>query len=207
MTVRRVRWWMLVLGAAAAIVVALRLWDGSWTARPYRLLVSSSAAGNPRIVQLLLWLGLDPDAEVEGRGFPLFAAAGTGQRRVVALLLDRGADVNHRTKHGNTALQAALHARQLDLAQELMMRGADLEIAGEDGPPLLAAVRACQPEAVELLLRNGANPDAASPMGTAREYSNRHGCSAVRAMFEQVPTTTRLRPGARRGDAAANERQ
>ena len=183
---------LILAGAFAAVLaVGLRVWDGAWMARPYRLLVSSAAAGNARLVEVLLRLGLDPNREVTGSALPLFAAAGAGQRHTVALLLDRGADVNHRTKLGNTALHAALNAEHLDVVGDLIARGADVEIPGEDGPPLLAAVRSCRLEAAELLIHSGANPDAPSPMGTPRHYSEQSGCGPIRAMFHDATTQKR----------------
>jgi hypothetical protein len=93
---------------------------------------------------------------------PLVRAAVLGQAEEVARLLAKGADPRERTSRGFTALGLAARAGQVEVIEHLVRAGADPNLRDtneNEWTPLLNAVHKHQRNAVQALLRLGADPD------------------------------------------------
>jgi ankyrin repeat protein/beta-lactamase regulating signal transducer with metallopeptidase domain len=97
----------------------------------------------------------------------LAEAAGEGCVEMVAMLLDRGAPIDATDESGQTALIWAATMRRDAVCRLLIERGADISIKDKQGVSALsaAAFGGNAPEAVEMLLRRGANPREVDPQG------------------------------------------
>jgi ankyrin repeat protein len=100
---------------------------------------------------------------------PLHLAALHNQPAVAALLLANGADVNARITNGDSPLTLALQSYQhKEMLELLLTHGAEVNVLLSDGTtPLRRTVDLDLPDEVELLLANGADPDAESPVHDA----------------------------------------
>ena len=134
---------------------------------------------NPKVVELLLQNGADPNIPAKNGSSPLQWAAQAGNEDIVALLLKYGAAVNAVSDSGNTALAYAcgsghsvLHCYNLKVIKLLLERGADPNIPAHDERfPLDLAAQAGHADIVELLLKNGAKVNAISGSNTALAYA------------------------------------
>lgn len=82
-------------------------------------LYSAAAAGNEKIVKMLLMNGADPNVrEQEGRT-PLHAAAQNGDEATIRTLLHGGADMNIQSSDGKLPLDLALEAGHAEAAKRL----------------------------------------------------------------------------------------
>jgi ankyrin repeat protein len=82
---------------------------------------SAAAAGNTKIVDLLLKHGADPNIRQGGGFTPLHAAAQNGDTEMIKLLLFNGADLRSKTEEGKTALDLACeqgHEESINLLKE-----------------------------------------------------------------------------------------
>jgi ankyrin repeat protein len=155
-------------------------------------IMSGAASGDVETVRLLLDAGANADdfpksdqpraADVAaGMRTPLMWAALHDDVRMIRLLLERGADPNQSTYYGNPLSHACWH-NNIEAAKLLIARGANVNArdAGANFTPLhwAAGTESSCPELVELLLANGADPNAA-------------GGEPV-AAFGLVPQTPRL---------------
>lgn len=105
---------------------------------------------------------------------PLIRSAARGHAAMVRELLKSGVDVNLRDAYGATALSAAAHHGYAEILADLAARGADVNAVAwmrydktsegkrNDVTPLMLAIESRKPEAVELLLKRGANPSYVS---------------------------------------------
>jgi len=102
---------------------------------------------------------LGPD--IQGEPF-IFRAARYNRPEIIRMIVAAGEDVNRRDQNGETALLAAASLGATESVRELLAAGADVNAADYHGlSPLAAAcVRGSAPshEAVELLIRGGADP-------------------------------------------------
>jgi ankyrin repeat protein len=125
---------------------------------------------------------IDGGAEVNGRGYPLNAAARTGQAEMVALLIQRGADVNARDLIGNPPLvEAVLSSNGVEVAKMLLAAGADPYAQEKTcGTALHLAAQQGNVAMAELLLAVGmdinvrAGPNACYPGSTPLHEAARH---------------------------------
>ncbi|MBT4099213.1 MAG: ankyrin repeat domain-containing protein [Gemmatimonadetes bacterium] len=96
----------------------------------------------------------------------------------VQSFLDQGVDINARAPcSGAAPLDSAIFGGHMDLVRYLIERGADITGEGySDNTPLMAAANQNNPEAVELLLTEGADPNLASSVTgeTALHASTAH---------------------------------
>src|SRR5262249_18521815 len=126
-----------------------------------------------------------------GMRTPLMWAAYHNDVRVARLLLERGADPNQSTYFGNP-LSHACWGDSFEAAELLISRGAHVNargrLAGFPPLPWAAGTEPPLPQLVELLLANGADPNAAGggPVGafglvpqTPRLIAEKRGRTAV----------------------------
>ena len=86
--------------------------------------------------------------------------------KLLGYLLDHGANINAINEFGLNALHSAAGIGNIDTIKLLVGRGMDVNRAGRYGQtPLVVAVQANRPRAVELLLKLGADPNARAPGG------------------------------------------
>jgi hypothetical protein len=103
---------------------------------------------------------------------PLMLAALKGQQDLAAQLIKRGADVN---KTGWTALHYAASSAQLAIISLLIEHSAYIAAESPNGTtPLMMAAMYGSPEAVKLLLQEGADPQLKNQQGlTALQFAQR----------------------------------
>lgn len=103
---------------------------------------------------------------------PLMLAALKGQQDLAAQLIKRGADVN---KTGWTALHYAASSAQLAIISLLIEHSAYIDAESPNGTtPLMMAAMYGSPEAVKLLLQEGADPQQKNQQGlTALQFAQR----------------------------------
>jgi ankyrin repeat protein len=127
-------------------------------------LMLASLHGFKPITELLLQHGAKVDAK-DHRQQTALRLAGSGHADIVKLLMEHGADPNARDFYGKTLLVAVCEAgadRDPETLRLLLEHGANPNIAGDDGAPLLYAIKIGphgSTEIVRLLLQHGAKPD------------------------------------------------
>lgn len=91
--------------------------------------------GQPKVVELLLARGADPDAvAANDSGLrPLNSAAAAGHHSIAHLLLDHGAEVDPRQTGSYTPLHSAAHNGDVVMVHLLLERGADPGATTDDG--------------------------------------------------------------------------
>jgi ankyrin repeat protein len=85
------------------------------------------------VIQYLVSIGADVNAEGEGDYTPLFNAAAHGTLEVVQCLVSHGADVNAKGYSGETPLHFAASHGELEIVQYLVSHGADVHAKTDDG--------------------------------------------------------------------------
>lgn len=130
------------------------------------------------MVELLIGSGADIEARASAGGLtPLHVAAVADSPEALQVLIDAGADLDSRSRSGRNALDHAAALGSVRAISVLSQAGIDLNAQseafvqipghpGDAGPtPLATAARAGQLEAVETLLRLGADVDGQSKRG------------------------------------------
>ncbi len=131
---------------------------------------SASGCHYPRIVALMLKVGLDVDAQDNYDMTPLLLALGphsfdnASSPAVAQLLLEHGASVHVRNKEGQTPLHLASYCHHSGMVALLLKHGADVDAQDNDNmTPLLLASGWCNfdnarsTEVVQVLLEHGAS--------------------------------------------------
>lgn len=116
----------------------------------------------------------NPGLDIEGRYFDgdrtlLSYLAGKPALATVQTLLEQGANVQTRDRYGENCLKRALAYDNLEMASMLIQHGVDIEGKGSSvsgSTSLLLAANLGRTDMLELLLKNGANPNAIDPNGT-----------------------------------------
>ncbi len=146
------------------------------------------AALHPKLVELLLKGGADPNPASAAQVVPLELAAQEGSVEAVEALLKAGAkvdfvsDVTHRT-----ALMAAAQRDHADVATVLLRHKAEVDKRGWDGTTALMLAAATGPDAVPVLLKGGADVNAARPDGgTALQVAAQTGNVAAAELLIKV---------------------
>ncbi|KAJ5888314.1 hypothetical protein N7495_008355 [Penicillium taxi] len=126
-------------------------------------------------MRLLLKYGADINATADNGYTTLHFAIAEFQEDAVRLLLEKGADVNARTDTGYTPLHIAVYGSTfhgLKPMRLLLERGANVKLQDEEAlTPLDWAVKHEREEALELLLKAGADTEAInSPLQLAAKY-------------------------------------
>ncbi|KAN0142132.1 Ankyrin repeat-containing domain protein [Lactarius tabidus] len=98
----------------------------------------AAVGGRCNIVQLLLDIGLNPNAENEQGRTPLHSVSRGKQKSqervgIARLLLERGVDVNSQEKNSWTLLHSAVFNGRLDIAQVLLDHGANANAENDEG--------------------------------------------------------------------------
>jgi ankyrin repeat protein len=132
----------------------------------------AAVLGHSAVIKLLLEAGAEvnsvlPPQAAEGAGStPLHGAVGNSQVAVIRELIAAGADPYRANTEHVTPLMTAILTEDEQALQALIDAGVDVNrpLPPEVGLTLLAgAVRFGRPDTVELLLKNGANPNLAAP--------------------------------------------
>lgn len=120
----------------------------------------ASAVGLENVVDELLSLGSDINAQDGCNSMALAAASYGGHDKIVEMLIARGADVN---SPGSVDIYALLYASDnghLRVVEILLEHGADVEVEGYSGRALHLASRSGHEEIVKVLLARGAKVNA-----------------------------------------------
>jgi ankyrin repeat protein len=137
-------------------------------------LLDAAAQGHLAKVEELLDAGCDPNmAHPQYGNTPLSGACFTNRVEVVRRLLQRGADPNLRITYRSPVdgrvekgVVALMFARSLEAVTVLLEGGADPNIQADEGvTPLMRAVLAAPPAAVDALLAAGANAQVRNRSG------------------------------------------
>jgi ankyrin repeat protein len=75
------------------------------------------------VVKALINHGVDPNAEIESKLTPIFAAAEFGHTRSLCLLILSGARINHRSSTSYTLLELAAGERRVEIVRVLLEVG------------------------------------------------------------------------------------
>ncbi|KAF7974428.1 hypothetical protein HWV62_12148 [Athelia sp. TMB] len=165
--------------------------------------LKAAACNNyPEVCQLLLEHGADIKATEKHKGTALQMVAGSGYFKICQLLLEHGADMNVTGGWKGTALQEASSSGRLEICQLLLEHGADVNAmgggygaaflakkfecnkyivgvsseaiaGGASGTALQVASRNNHPEVCQLLLKQGADVNAAGEQcGTALQVAS-----------------------------------
>lgn len=108
----------------------------------------------------------------------------------VKWLMENGADINAISKdRGYTAVMDAVWRKNYEITKYLIEQKADLGIISSDGQPILVlAVGNGNARIVDLLLKNGADPDVKDSMGmSARGYANLFKKNGIDKLMAQYP--------------------
>lgn len=131
--------------------------------------------GNLALVQELIEAGANVNVTNEYGASPMSEAAVLGAPAIVAALLDAGADPESPNGDGQTALMVVARSSNLESAQHLLDAGADVNATeGWRGQTaVIWAAAQSQPAMLELLLKNGGDPDSRSILNERdRQISN-----------------------------------
>lgn len=140
-------------------------------------------SANPKMVELLLASGADPDA-----GRPLLGALWRGDAAVANLLIECGAEVEFEAEKGWTPLVLMAHWGRTAMVEVLLKHGADASRRGAGGDSALhiAARRGMPRRVLELMLAAGADPRTRNhrgqtPADVARELKRADVLEILRA--------------------------
>ena len=130
-------------------------------------LCNAAWSGNTDAVCRLLWTGVDVNSRESSESTSLLLASAAGNDEIVELLLGCGADTECVDSEGRNALQIAAKYGRLKCIELLIVARADVNLASiEDGvTPFHLACLSGQPDAVSLLLANGADAKAKTHNG------------------------------------------
>jgi ankyrin repeat protein len=161
---RTVLWWVsrndcemsarLLLAADSALVNSKDKDDKT-------TLFIAAEQGNQAVMEVLLEMNGDVDAQSGRHGNALYVASARGHKEIATLLLDKGADANAQGGQYGNALQAASWNGHKEIATVLLDKGADVNAqGGADGNALYAASARDNKEMATLLLDKGADVNA-----------------------------------------------
>jgi len=151
----------------------------------------------PRIVALLLKVGLDVDAQDNDNMTPLLLASGRDTfddargTATAQVLLEHGASVHVRNKNGQTPLHLASQCHHSSIVALLLKFGADVNAQDNDNmTPLHLALGQYTPDnarvttAAQVLLEHGASVHVRNKNGqTPLHLASQHGLSGIVALL------------------------
>lgn len=148
------------------------------------------AKDKTEICDLFLDAGMITSA-YNGEGVPMLCVAARNECfDKVKWLLENGADINAVSHdRGYTPVMDAVWRKNFEITEYLIEAGADLSVVSSDGQPILVlAVGNGDYKIVDLLLKNGANPDIQDSMGmSARGYANLFKKNGIDRLMEKYP--------------------
>ncbi|WP_435017838.1 ankyrin repeat domain-containing protein [Tundrisphaera sp. TA3] len=149
----------------------------------------AAASGDAGAVRASLDAGADPRTRTgEERRTALHAAAEAGRAGLIPLLIEAGAAVDARDERGRTALWRAAHRGNGPVVEALLRHGADPDARDfdDEATPLIRAVLADAPGAVDALLAAGADPYLAAADGlTAFDHAAYQDVPDARGILER----------------------
>ncbi|KAL7796464.1 ankyrin repeat-containing domain protein [Trichoderma afarasin] len=139
------------------------------------LFVHAVMLNHEPVVKRLLDSGLDTEVTDEENASVIVLATRWGNTNIVHLLLERGADVNTSDRDGCTPLFYAIRIADTRMIEMVLKAGAKLDYILKT--PLLFAIAERKVQAVDLLLRYGADPHftgdyMVTPLAEARRSGN-----------------------------------
>ena len=149
------------------------------TLTPGQKLQYAACSGVSCIVDILLASSpdLDVNAPTETGMTALSFACERKHWQIANTLLKHGADPNKHDQMTVPIFSASMYGAD-DTVQELISHGADVNVEcdkSDEDTPLTAAIVACHPNTVELLLNNGADPYLNSSLGIPTSVAARYG--------------------------------
>ncbi|MBM3788261.1 MAG: hypothetical protein FJW30_28325 [Acidobacteria bacterium] len=125
-------------------------------------LLWAAVRSNAEMTSILLEKGADPNLTNELGIGPLAMAITGGATGIAGMLLERGADPNAARENGETPLMIAARMGRVDLMQRLLAKGANANARESKFQQTALMWAAGHPEAVQMLLKHGADVHAAT---------------------------------------------
>lgn len=130
-------------------------------------LIASASEGKIGVVQHLLDVGIDVDAQDRNGNRAINLACVNGHIEIVKLLIDKGAEINTSDEIGRNPMIAATEGNHVDIIEYLLSQGADVDGRGEGGrTPLMECANSYSPQAAKILIKSGTNINARSENGS-----------------------------------------
>ena len=148
-------------------------------------IIFSGASANPRIAEMLLDRGANPNDMDNYQRSALVYAADQGNLETAKVLVERGARVNTVGMEGNTALTMACRRSNYDIARLLLEHDADPFIKDGDGKSAYDAILEDRATVVRLLKESSGDSTyfrqikarCEELLGLVEEYRKAHGGS------------------------------
>lgn len=153
---------------------------------------------HPEVVEILLNIGMHPNATDYSGDTPLLCAC-AADKRTVEILLNAKADVNTVDQFDHTPLHRAARFGNESVTKILIEAGADIRATNKDGKTPLHWATKCKEsneEVVNILLKANVNPNVVSDLVfqqdkygyTALHYAAARGCiNEVKVLIKQFP--------------------
>ncbi|KAJ4291599.1 hypothetical protein N0V88_006199 [Collariella sp. IMI 366227] len=123
--------------------------------------------GYAAVARLLIYKGVDVDAQKKDGSTALILALEKGHKAIAQLLIDKGADVNAQKEDGSTALILASEKGYEAIARLLIIKGANVNAQKEDGSmALILALEKGHKAIAQLLIDHGADVRAQNKDGS-----------------------------------------
>ena len=146
---------------------------------PGQMLQYAACSGASCVVDIILASNpdLDVNASTETGATALSFACERKSWQIADTLLKHGSDPNKHDEMTTLLFSASMYGAD-DILQELISHGANVNVhcgMSDEDTPLTAAIAACHPNTVELLLNNGADPYLISSLGIPASVAARYG--------------------------------
>jgi len=174
---------LVVAAVVLAGLAAAWRWAVTEPVAPFLLAQAQVACRDGDLGRLALLDALGVPVAGRWNGPLLGVAAASGRLEVMEYLVSHGVSVNQPGTQ-TSPLERAAGAGQLEAARWLLRHGASPSLPGER-LPLAAALRACQPELVVLLLEHGARAIADPSADLAVAAAG--GCSQLEELMRALP--------------------
>ncbi|CAM9342649.1 unnamed protein product [Scytosiphon promiscuus] len=141
--------------------------------------------GHAAVAEYLLIGGADPRVKGSHGAYPVHLATHRGQDGVLRCLVHKGVDLDCLNADGKAPLRIAVDAGHVSTMEILLEGGADVNLRTSSRTVLHAAAHHNKADAVEVLVRAGANIEARDNRGlTPLWYSAFHGsCAAMLSLL------------------------
>jgi len=183
-----------------AVATSVLFSNGAWSDSSYEKMLRAVEDGETAEVKRLLSRGMDPNTTDPKGMSVLMIAARKGEAEIVALLIAKRANVGQQSRAGDTALLMACLNGNIAVIRSLLDAGGELN-PKKGWTPLQYAAFSGHADAVDLLLKRGAEKDAVAPNGyTPLMLAARNGkFEAAKALLYADPDVNFRTPG---GDTA-----